>query len=237
MTSNNKELTETSSKLVYIEYEVSDEPLEDEYIKKLPRHAQKKARKLTKDIYHLTLKDPKSAIPELEKALLIYPNNPRLYNFLGNAYRAIGETKKAKKVILENFRINPDYLFARLNYAELLFSYGEYEKIPDVFDGKLELKTLYPNRNRFHTSEVAGFAGVIGAYFCMTGETNSAKIYYDIIQEIDPYNPLAKRLKKLLYPSLMTTLCKNLYKKLMVENQSVSKTVHDNQGSHHGKEF
>jgi tetratricopeptide (TPR) repeat protein len=233
MTSDSKELHEASSKLVHIEYEISDEPLKDEYISNLPRHAQKKARRLTKDIYLLTLKDPKNAIPELEKALIIYPNNPRLYNFLGNAYRAVGETNKAKNVIIENFRINPDYLFARLNYAELLFNYGEYEKIPAVFDGKLELKTLYPNRNRFHTSEVAGFAGVIGAYFCMIGETNGAKIYYEILQKIDPNNMLTKRLKKLLYPSLMT----KLYKKIMVKNQSILKSIQDNEDSRHEKEF
>ncbi|MCX7113978.1 MAG: hypothetical protein NTX45_28700, partial [Proteobacteria bacterium] len=67
MESNSKELPEASSKLVYIEYEISDEPLEDEYIRKLPRHAQKKAQRLMKDLYLLTLNDPKNAIPELER--------------------------------------------------------------------------------------------------------------------------------------------------------------------------
>jgi tetratricopeptide (TPR) repeat protein len=233
MTSNTKELPKTSSKMVYVEYEISDEPFKDEYIRKLPRHAQKKARRLMEDLYVLTMADPKNAIPELEKAMITYPNNPKLYNFLSKAYAAIGRTKKAKELIIENFRRNPDYLFARLNYAELLFNYGKYDKIPDVFDGKLELKTLYPNRNRFHTSEVAGFAGVIGAYFCMIGETTGAKVYYDLLQNIDPNHIFTKRLKKLLYPSVMT----KLYKKLMMKNQSISKAVQDNEGSRHGKEF
>jgi len=232
MISNSKASPETSRKLVYIEYEISDEPLEDEYIRKLPRHAQKKAQRLMKDLYLLTLNDPKNAIPELERAIIAYPNHPRLYNFLGNAYGAIGRIDKAREVTIENFRINPDYLFARLNYAELLFRHGEYDKIPDAFDGKLELKTLYPNRNRFHTSEVAGFAGVIGAYFCMIGETTGAKVYYELLQKIDPDNMFTKRLKKLLYPSVMTKLYKKLYK-----NQSISKALQDNEGSHHGKGF
>ena len=206
--------------------------LKDEYIGKLPRHAQKKAQRLINDLYLLTLNDPKSAIPELERAIITYPNHPRLYNFLGNAYGAIGRIDKAREVTIENFRINPDYLFARLNYAELLFRYGEYDKIPDVFDGKLELKTLYPNRNRFHTSEVTGFAGVMGAYFCMIGETTGAKVYYELLHKIDPDNMFTKRLKKLLYPSVMTNLYTKIYK-----NQSISKALQDNEGSHHGKEF
>jgi hypothetical protein len=84
VTSNSKESPETSRKLVYIEYEISDEPLKDEYIRKLPRHAQKKARRLMDDLYVLTMADPKNAIPELERAIITYPNHPRLYNFLSN---------------------------------------------------------------------------------------------------------------------------------------------------------
>jgi tetratricopeptide (TPR) repeat protein len=142
VTSNSKESPETSSKLVYVEYEISDEPLKDEYIRKLPRHAQKKARRFIEDLYLLTIKDPRNAIPELEKAMIIYPNNPKLYNFLSNAYEAIGRTGKAREMVIENFTKNPDYLFAKLNYAELLFRDGEYYKIPDVFGGKLDRKSV-----------------------------------------------------------------------------------------------
>jgi hypothetical protein len=66
----------------------------------------------------------------------------------------------------------------------------------------------------------------------MTGKTTGAKVYYELLQKIDPDNMFTKRLKKLLYPSVMTKLYKKLYK-----NQSIFKALQDNEGSHHGKEF
>jgi hypothetical protein len=40
------------------------------------------------------------------------------YNYLSVAYSKVGDIEKAEEITKINIQKNPDYLFARLNYAE-----------------------------------------------------------------------------------------------------------------------
>ena len=88
--------------------------------------------------------------------------------------------------IMENYRRNPDYLFARLNYAELCLARGDYETVAEIFEHKFDLKLLYPKRRRFHISEVANLMGLMGVYLLETGECEAAEKYYEILSQIAP---------------------------------------------------
>jgi len=139
-----------------------------------------------------------------------------LYNYLSVAYSLAGQREKSEAVSQENYRRNPDYLFARLNYAEICLAKGEYEKIGEIFEHKYDLKLLYPKRKRFHISEVANFMGLIGAYFFETGEREAAEKYYKILQQIAPGYPMTKRLRRKLFPNLL----QRLWLRLMGQSQS-----------------
>ena len=67
---------------------------------------------------------------------------------------------KAEANTEENMRKNPDYLFARANYAEIFFTRQEYDKIPEIFDHAYDLQTLYPKRKRLHITEFVNFMGL-----------------------------------------------------------------------------
>ncbi|MEW5960034.1 MAG: hypothetical protein AB1801_20115, partial [Chloroflexota bacterium] len=110
---------------------------------------------------------------------------------------------KLEEVIQENYRRNPDYLFARLNYAEMCRARGEYDKIAEIFEYKFDLKLLYPNRKQFHISEVANFMGLIGVYFFETGQQDVSEKYYDILKQIAPEYPMTKMLRWKLHPGLI----------------------------------
>jgi hypothetical protein len=69
----------TADALVYTEYDITDEPLENRDIKKLP--AQVQAR--IDELYALAQHDPTQAIPELERLIATYPHIPTFYNYLG----------------------------------------------------------------------------------------------------------------------------------------------------------
>ena len=141
---------------------------------------------------------------------------PMLYNYLSAAYSSAGQRERAEAVARENYQRNPDYLFARLNYAGLYLAKGEYEKIAEIFDHKFDLKLLYPKRKRFHVSEVANFMGLIGIYFFETGERQAAEKYYDILQQIAPGYPMVKMLRRKLFPNLL----QRLRLRLMSQSQS-----------------
>src|SRR5215510_3571661 len=145
----------TADALVYTEYDITDEPLDNRAIKRLPSQVQERID----DLYELAQHDPTQAIPELEQLIATYPHVPMFFNYLSIAYLAAGDQEPATALVREAYRRHPQSLFARVNYANLCLQQGESEKVPGIFDHAFDLKQLYPHRKRFHVSEFTGFAG------------------------------------------------------------------------------
>lgn len=185
-----------------VEYEITSEPIQDGRYKRLPSQVKDAIDRL----HHEAQRHPHRAIPELVDLVKKYPRLPMLYNYLSVAYSRAGQREKAEETVRENYRRNPDYLFARLNYAELCRTQGDYKQIAEIFEHKFDLKLLYPNRKRFHISEVANFMGLIGIYFCETGEREGAEKYYEILKKIAPSYPVTKMLRRKLNPSFLGRL-------------------------------
>src|ERR1051326_9453736 len=156
----------TADALVYTEYDITDEPLNYRDIKKLPSQVQARID----DLYELAQRAPTQAISELEALVTTYPHIPLLSNYLSIAYLAAGDQEQATACVWEAYRRHPQYLFAKVNYANLCLQQGETEKVPGIFDHACDLKQLYPHRTRFHISEFTNFAGVMCRYFCAIGE-------------------------------------------------------------------
>jgi tetratricopeptide (TPR) repeat protein len=194
-----KSIDQTSKEpdVVYLtQYEITDAPILDRRYRRLPNQVKEKIEAL----HFMAQEDPLKAIPELKELTNKYPDLPMLYNYLSVAYSKAGKNEEAESVIQENYRRNSDYLFARLNYAEICLAKGEYERVAEIFDHKYDLQLLYPQRKRFHISEVVGFMGIMGWYFLEKGEREIAEKYFDILKQIDPDNFMAKRLHRMLYP-------------------------------------
>jgi tetratricopeptide (TPR) repeat protein len=191
-----------SEEIRLFDYEITYEPIEHESVKKLPAVIKKKIEEL----HHLIRKEPDQAIPVLRKLIQEYPDVPVFSNYLYIAYASKGDNKKAKEITLENYRRHPDYLFAKLGYAQLLLESGETEEFAEVFDNKFDLSLLYPNRKIFHVSEFVSFSGVIGAYYCEMGKLDSAEVLHNLLNKIVPDHPVTKMLEgKLKSAALMKT--------------------------------
>ena len=186
----------TADALVYTEYDITDEPLDNRAIKKLPSQVQARID----DLYELAQHDPMQAIPALERLVTTYPHIPTFFNHLSIAYLAAGDQEQATALVREAYRRHPQYLFARVNYANLCLQHGEIEKIPGIFDHACDLKQLYPHRTRFHLSEFTGFAWVMCRYFCAIGERDTAALYYQMLKQVTPRHPMTKQAKRALYP-------------------------------------
>jgi tetratricopeptide (TPR) repeat protein len=182
--------------LVYTAYDITDEPLENRHIKRLPSQVQARLD----DLYELAQRDPIQAIPELEHLVTTYPQVPTFLNYLSIAYLAAGDHKKATACVRDAYRRHPQYLFAKVNYANLCLQQGEIGKIPGIFAHTFDLKQLYPQRTRFHVSECTGFAGVMCRYFCTIGERETAALYYQMLKHVAPRHPMTKHAKRVLYP-------------------------------------
>jgi tetratricopeptide (TPR) repeat protein len=192
--------------LQFVEYEITSEPIEDRNYKRLPRQVKDAIERLYGEIQ----RHPHEVIPELVSLIEKYPHIPVLHNYLSVAYSVSGQHEKAEEAIRENYRANPDYLFARLNYADLYLQKGEYKRVAEIFDHKFDLKLLYPKRKRFHVSEVTGFMGLMGVYFLETGSREAAEMYYEILQEVAPDDPMTQRLGKRLHPGCLLGILRRL---------------------------
>lgn len=133
---------------------------------------------------------PEKAIPILKSLALKYPKKPRLLNNLHVANTILGNQSEADDLLKKMQTEFPDYLFAKILWASHCLNNGMETLIPKIFDGKYSLKLLYPERNVFHVSEEINFAAIMGLYFSKIGKLDSARIYLDLIEELD-YNNAA----------------------------------------------
>ncbi len=188
------------------EYDITSEPIEIPSFKHLPAHVKEQINGL----HTISQAQPRTAIPQLLTLIEQYPDVPMLYNYLSIAYSRSGDNEKAEQTIIENYQRNKDYLFARLNYAEIALNKGEYEKVAEILDHKFDLKLLYPQRKRFHVSEFAGFMGITGSYFLATGHRETAELVYGLLEQVAPDYPLTHRLRQKLYPNIVQSLLNKL---------------------------
>lgn len=93
----------------------------------------------------------------IKKQIEKYPDN---LLFKGLLYKNLFEEEKFEKIkeaIGKDYNQNPEYLFFKLYYGELLIKEKGYSKIFEIFDGKTKLENLYPERDVFHITEFVGF--------------------------------------------------------------------------------
>jgi tetratricopeptide (TPR) repeat protein len=175
----------------FIDFEITDEPIIDRQFEGLPTDAKDAFERL----YTETQKQPLKAIPELLEWIEKYPDLPMLRNWLSAAYSASGQDEKAKEAVKENYLRNPNYLFARINYAEQCLTEGDSDMVGEIFNHTFDLKLLYPERNRFHVTEAACFMGLIGLYLCETGAPDLAESLLIEMEEIAPDYPTTRKLR------------------------------------------
>ena len=189
-----------------VEYEITFEPIGEPEYDRLPESVKTRIDELYGEIQN----NPQEVIPELLELKKKHPDVPQIYNYLAVAYSMIGDDEKSDAIIDEILQKKPDYLFARLNKAQRYLAKKEYEKIPELFNHKFDLKLLYPHRNTFHISEVANFMGIMGLYFVRTNQREVAEKYNEILQQLDPDYPIAKILNRELNPPAILQILKRL---------------------------
>lgn len=183
-------------------FEITSEPLPEPAYDRLPASV----RKRLDEIHARIPRHPEQVIPELLELKEKYPDVPQIYNYLAVAYSHQGDKEKAEAITAENLKRNPDYLFARINMAQFYLARGEYDRIPELFDNKFDLKLLYPRKKRFHISEAANFFGVMGLYFAKTNQREAAEVYYEMLKELAPHFPITRQLSRELHPGIFARL-------------------------------
>ncbi|TSC54077.1 MAG: hypothetical protein LiPW30_772 [Parcubacteria group bacterium LiPW_30] len=187
--------TASGGALHFMSYNITDEPMDWGYPAELKHD-------LAKLIDQIRTK-PQEAIPKLLVLKDKYPDIPSIYNHIAFAYQGIGDKKNAEFWTRENYRIHPNYLFARINLGQLCLSDNQLDEFEKVFDHKLELKLLYPNRETFHISEVVGFYTLMLDFYLCKQQLQQAQAIYKLLKSLVPDHPILARAKPVLQAALL----------------------------------
>ena len=144
----------------------------------------------------MSCEDPRSAIPRLLELKALYPEHPRINNFLAKAYTTIGDWNRVKKIVEESYRQNPEYLFAKINYASICMQRGEEERVPAILENKFDLGELYPHRNTFHITEAVAFFGIVGLYYAGIGELAKSRTMLKLLEGLDSNAEMTSELRR-----------------------------------------
>jgi hypothetical protein len=195
--------------LQLVSYDISFEPLNfpSEKLDLPPEEHQA--------LFELVHTDPVNAIERIRLVLHRHPHSPILLNWLCSAYGMTNDAVNAELIAKLNYEVNPDYLFAKLNYAALFLQRGDIAKVDEILGSSYELKLLYPDREVFHISEVVGFYGLMVQYFLRKRQPDVAERYYGILQEIAPEHPTTQQVKKLIAGSVLLQLAQRLSRSLL----------------------
>jgi|GEM_PF-1738896 len=207
-----------SSNLKTSRFSVTQEPLPDNP----PIPAE--LRPMMEPLHMKVMASPKDAIPDIKDALLRFPDVPQLNNFLVAALCSIGRLEDARIIIEHNIEQHPDYLFAKINYADILVRENRLNECEALFDSKFDLKLLYPDRDIFHVSEALGFYDVTSLYFIKRGQLQSAKVTMDILEAIDPEYPHLISLKGLLRLEQLAEILRVRKKRRMRDHDAAHET-------------
>jgi hypothetical protein len=145
--------------------------------------------------------DPRAAVPELRTWIEREPL-PMFYNWLGMAYSSLGNDDAAAELVRENYRRNPKYLFARLNFAEICLRDGDLAGAREALGAGFDIRPLLGGRKRVHVSELAGYYYAVGVYHIAAGDVAAAEKIYELLAEAAPDELPTEELRRRLYPRL-----------------------------------
>ncbi len=172
-------------------------------MQQLPR----KEKQLFSTLYDKVQEDAKQHIEALKQLYDRCPDVPEIGNLLTFAYLRLRKTKLAEDLIKQTWRMSPNNLIARINYADLALRLGKKDLIPQIFKNCFNLNQLYPQRDTFHYGEFRGFMTVLGFYHLENKEREKAEECYQLAFQVDPLHPSVAALEKKLSASSFLKKC------------------------------
>lgn len=152
-------------------------------------------------LHALVQNDPRSAVTEL-RAWIDREPLPMFFNWLSLACSSIGDDQGMESAIRENYQANPQYLFARLNYAELCLLDGDLDGAREALGPGFDIRALLGGRRRVHVSELAGYLYTIGLYHIEAGNRDAAEKAYELLKGAAPGERGTEELRRRLHPRL-----------------------------------
>ncbi len=158
------------------------------------------------------VKSPHKYIPKLEAYVDEYPDYPVLQNHLLGIYANTQYYSQQELITFAEsaFYLEPDYIFNRSIYAQLLSQNGEYDKFLEIMGDDLDITYVYePKRGYYLIGEVTGYYTTVVLYLLNRLELDEAANLIKDLLLLDPNNKQIKdlqmRLEKVRYSATKFT--------------------------------
>lgn len=145
------------------------------------------------DLY--SQKKIKFVVQLLETLLKQYPQDPYVIANAGYMYFFCDKRQKGYDILKRNFELHPDNLYAKCYFARVCMLMNKLDEAYDVFEGKLILEELYPDKTEFYVGELSELLFTFGLFFSKIGLVKS--VYFNIIQLkqfLSPEHPYVQEL-------------------------------------------
>jgi len=203
---------ESDSRVFYLqEFEVTWEPVEQGHVQHLPPEVEARAQVIARDL--LIHDDGAKHVPELERLVERYPNEPKFWNFLTGAVEAAGDRERVVELLREAFQRFPNYLFAVACYARYCLQERWVDEADRVLAGRYTPPAFYPDRRRFHITEVVALETVVAELAARQGHMESAYATLEMLEELAPDSPEVRQLEWVLMRETIRQGMKKLFRR------------------------
>ncbi len=177
----------------------------------LPPEVEARVQVIAQDL--LIHGDGAKHVPELERLVERYPHEPKFWNFLTGAVEAAGDRERAFELLREAFQRFPNDLFAVACYARYCLQEGWVDEADRVLAGRYTPTAFYPDRRRFHISEVVALETVVAELVARQGHMESAYATLEMLEELAPDSPEVRQLAWVLMRETIRQGMKKLFRR------------------------
>ncbi|WDF77837.1 hypothetical protein ACFGVS_19200 [Mucilaginibacter sp. AW1-7] len=124
-------------------------------------------------------------ITGVRKAIAKYTGSAPWYMLWHSALQADRQHDESYRIAEVMYIAFPDYLPAKVSYANMLIDTEEPEGVLAVFNGQPDLGYVYPDRKVFNLTEAANYYACMCRYFTAIDNIDSADMYMEAIIKND----------------------------------------------------
>ena len=151
------------------------------------------------ELLQIVQQRPREVYKEIKAFGAEHSDVPEVINLLTFAHIQNHKIVDAEKLIEDTYKAYPDYLFAKVNYADQCIRKKKLDRVPEIFP-TFDLQELSPEKEVYHTSEFRGYLIMMAYYYKALKDRERALHYLEGAKKVDPNYPgviyLDKKLNK-----------------------------------------
>ncbi len=170
------------------DYNITNEPLQE--------GKSREILDILQEIHIDVAKGRKYLLKKLPKLIKKYPKEPIFKNHLIIVYEENGMKEKAYELCKEIVAKHPDYFMGKINLSAFYIKEGKLDLALELLGEDLELKSLFPNKERFHTDMIFAYNNVVIRYLTEKKEFDRAEEYLAFLRDLDPSDPKLSKIEQ-----------------------------------------